>query len=226
MKAINCASSASEQIWMGINEEPLVGNALAQINKQLASKLAVHGFQRKTPVLIAKPWNEAEAQIRCHFRKDKSSGKDLVTLLLGIRFEQLEEFLPASNGAPNRPTIVATIYSLQGRGYLDWEVQKEGTLPMLVDQIETFGFPFFEKYSKLDEAQSKFRMAASKNSADGIMKLVATMILQGKKKDAVILLDDAITSKAGSMPPIVASRFRLLKFRESILTKLNSTPEL
>jgi hypothetical protein len=191
-----------------------------RITIELARYLAGAGFHKRTPLLIARAWGEAEAQIRCAVRRDKSSGTLLATLNLGIRFDSVEKLLADTYAEPDSPTIGNSIGYLHENGrYKEWDADKPSTVALMAQDVKAYGIPFFERYSSLDlllatlEANVRpfdFWMTPEQR----IETLAAIFTFRGEKDSALALLDREIASRRGSSrPPDIAIRLRLEKLR-------------
>ncbi len=198
-----------------------IKNVEKNITIQLAEKLANRGFRKRTGVnyLITRSWGEAEATISCAVRKDKTSEAKLVSLMLGIRFAEVANLVPPDAYAePVSATIVTPIYSLhENTRSMEWDAEKPDTVGALLNEVETYAIPFFEKYSNLDqllrtlledERPYPFWMDAQER----VEKLAAILVLRGRKDEAFGLLDQEIEREKENH--FMGRRIRLQKLRE------------
>ena len=192
-----------------------------EVTSQLAQTLVGTGFREKNNDLLAQRLRDGEAQIRCAVRKDKGFGTMWVTLMLGVRFDEVETLLGRTD--PDRPTLGTPIYSLHHDGKLmEWDTDSRLTLYQLADQVKTYAIPFFERFCRLDAV---FEALRSENPANWfwlgtegrIQTLAAIMTLRGDKDSALALLEREILAKGGSSrPPDRAMRLRLQSLRERL----------
>jgi len=201
-----------------------VKRAQKNITIKLAERLAGRGFRKVkgNDYTIVRPWNEAEAQIRCAVRKDESSDIKLVALGLGIRFEAMQELLPPGAYADSdTPTIGTSIDSLRGdQQSREWDAGEPETVDALLGEVETYAIPFFERYSKLNEVlrilqENKRPYPFSMDAQERIEKMAAILVLIGRKDEGCALLDDEIEREKGKH--FVGRRLRLQKLREKFL---------
>jgi hypothetical protein len=194
-----------------------------RITDLLAKALITHGFAKKHPNLIARLWGEAEAQVRCSARKDRTSERALATLNVGIRFEQVQALLSRAYSEPESPTISTPIHFLHAdRQFQEWDAGDPKTPSELLSEIEEYAIPFFEKYCDFNQALFSL---TSENPRDWfnlipsmrISTLAAMLALRGKGKSALALLDKEIALRQSNpTPPMIAERLRFQRLRERI----------
>ena len=193
---------------------------------QLAEKLHRIGFRKvkENNFTIVSSWGGAEAQIRCAVRKDRAFGAKLVTLMIGIRFPEVEALLAEPDAEPNSPTIVTPVYSLhEDHRSQEWDAEAEGTAGALLEEVEKYALPFFDKYSNLDKLLLALQSDDPRKwfwlGPEGrLTTLAAMLVLRGERSSAIANLDKQIALKQESRtPPDIAIRFRLQKLRERLL---------
>ena len=194
-----------------------------QITNQLAQRLAHKGFRKRKNGSLTKVCGEGEAQIRCAVRKDKMSGKLLVTMMIGIRFESIEGILAEKGNEPDSPTIVTPIYSLHETGRSkEWDVESDATVDALAAEIDVYAIPFFEQYSTIDAIgvtleEDRRPFCFWMIPEVRIQTFAAVLTLRGKKDAALALLNREIAARQNSaIPPQIAWRDKFQKLRERV----------
>lgn len=195
-----------------------------RITTRLLPTLAHKGFSKKRSGLLTGTWGSAEAQVGVSARRDKTTAKLFVTLSVGVRFEDVERLRQRAYVDPDCPTVGVPIHLLhEGGKFVEWDASNPGIISALSEQIENYAIPFFQKFHDLNEVLAALQ---SENPLDWFTEtpesrvptIVAILAVQGRRHDALELLDREIESLQSSQaPPANARRFKLQKLRNRIV---------
>jgi hypothetical protein len=172
----------------------------AFITEQLGERLANEGFRpRNRNEFLSRAWGEAEAQIRCVARQDRSTDSVVVSLLFGLRFEQLEILLHPDD--QHYPTIVCTTDSLSNTGELT-EVDAGVTeaARLLHRLVLLCGTRFFDKYSNLNALlrtleNNERPFEFSMDPLQRVMVLAAIRFTRGESERSLLLIDNELVAR-------------------------------
>jgi predicted house-cleaning noncanonical NTP pyrophosphatase (MazG superfamily) len=79
----------------------------------------------------------------------------LIGLLVGIRFETVEEFLRDNTEESNEPTISVPIHFLHDdHTLIEWDADEATTISALLKEVEVYAMPFFKHYENLEKLLS------------------------------------------------------------------------
>jgi hypothetical protein len=132
----------------------------SRITNQLAEGLVSLGFKKQNQFLIARKKDKRSEQVRCGVRKHGVSKALFVSLMIGVRFEEIEVLLEHT-GDPNTPTISVPIHFLhEGRQFVEWNAESPGIATLLHIQVEMYALPFFERFDSLQSLKSQLNREA------------------------------------------------------------------
>jgi len=166
------------------------------ITMQLAERLAQQGFIRRRGLLIAKCPENAVLRIQCIIRRDRSDNRLLGTLYIGIRFQKIEELLDRFDD-PYIPTISDSLGHLQSeedKPIWEWNAEKPEIISRLLEEIQTYAFPFFEKFQDLQALALALRSKNCRDwpGCDRVLVMAAILVLKKGKVSAVNFLNREI----------------------------------
>lgn len=204
-----------------------VKTAANRIASELAKRLKEKGFKKKGGYMLTRKWGDGVALVSCAVRKDAVSGALLGNLVLGIRFEEVEKVLARDRVGPDSPTIAVPIHLLhENRKFVEWNFDEPETVAVLYNELETYGLPFFEKYSNLNEVLLSFQSDDpfgwfTFSPAMRIGTICILLALRGEQERAFALLDKEIDLRRDAG---IGKGLFLKKIRDNLSVMYGSGP--
>jgi len=178
-----------------------------RVTEQVISLMKARGFGKEGPASLAllRP-NGVTWQLQIGGRKDASSSRVLVSLIAGIRFDDIETLRDRGTGFNDTPTIAVPIHFFHAdRKFLEWDGGDPNTPSEIVSEIEKYALPFF---SRFEDRGNLLHALQSDNPRDWLSVaahirpelLAATLACLGRLGDAKLVLENEI--KARQSKPI------------------------
>lgn len=197
----------------------------AQVEKRiiagLARPLSSRGFKPTRPYLLERPSaNAVTWQLRCGARADKATKSTLVGLSAGLRFEAVEAFLNREQ-EPRASTLSVPIHLFHREPVLlEWDAAAPDTVDNLVEEVQKYALPFFERYERLENLCEALESSDPKKwlfvSRNGRVELlIGVMVVLGRRSDAITWAERAI-EELGDKP--AGHRRGLERLREKLRT--------
>jgi len=168
------------------------------ITTELAAKLAASGFRKESRYLIARSWGDGIAQVKCALWNDRFSGSPKAAMTFGVRFEDVQALVGQPEDDPDISTIATPSHLLhEDQRDGPWNAEQPGLAMILFDEVQTFGVPFFQMYSNIDNVLLSLKSENPLNwftlgPNNRLLWLFAILAVRREKDTALTLLDKEI----------------------------------
>lgn len=156
-------------------------------------------------MLINRRSPEVTWQLRFGGRKDRTTGRILMNFSAGICFESVEAFRE-QDVEEDISTLTVPIHFLhEDRELIEWNAEAPGTTAEMIQEIEAYALPFFQRYEKLPELLEALKsenprdwFAVARNEHPEL--LAAVLAALGRPADARTVLEAAIEERQAKPP--------------------------
>ena len=191
----------------------MVSEQKKRLNRELSLRLSDFGFEREKQLIFLRkiPDNACfwKLAFPCRLGAD---GRLMVSCHVGISFGKIESYLRPEEFSSGLTisTIMKPIHLLRtDTAYREWGFDVRDTGFYIHDEIisdlRNFAFPFFEKYSDLNEVESELNYEEPNhwftlNSEQRIATLAAIAFSRGDHDVAYALLENALYERSAALP--------------------------